>query len=226
MCPLRRMKLKWVGEEGEWGRLRFVASALIVICLRYWPRARACARCSKTGGNCRSRGCPGGWYSPTMVHAAKSLQAMGVHPGDSVACVGANCMHQPGVVGAGRPERAFSPRSTIRRRRCISSWPDLPNRQQGDREVGAVRVQKCWLPTSADYRVSDSDPAFRGWRPECVALSWAGLEDFISPRGRRGGGNVGIGFIDFQGLWEGRETALSFSSLPMNRHFHGLPRSA
>jgi hypothetical protein len=61
---------------------------------------------------------------------------------------------------------------------------------------------------------------------ECVALSWAGLEDFISPRGRRGGGNVGIGFIDFQGLWEGRETALSFSSLSMNRHFHGLPRSA
>jgi hypothetical protein len=61
---------------------------------------------------------------------------------------------------------------------------------------------------------------------ECVALSWAGLEDFISPRGGRGGGNVGIGFIDFQGLWEGRETALSFSSLSMNRHFHGLPRSA
>ena len=61
---------------------------------------------------------------------------------------------------------------------------------------------------------------------ECVALSWAGLEDFISPRGRRGGGNVGIGFIDFQGLWEGRETARSFSSLSMNRHFHGLPRSA
>ena len=26
-------------------------------------------------------------------------------------------------------------------------------------------------------------------------------------RGRRGGGNVKIGFIDFQGLWEGRETA-------------------
>jgi hypothetical protein len=26
-------------------------------------------------------------------------------------------------------------------------------------------------------------------------------------RGRQGGGNVKIGFIDFQGLWEGRETA-------------------
>jgi hypothetical protein len=38
---------------------------------------------------------------------------------------------------------------------------------------------------------------------ECVALSWAGLGDFIYLRGRRGGGSVGIGFIDFQGLWEG-----------------------
>jgi hypothetical protein len=36
---------------------------------------------------------------------------------------------------------------------------------------------------------------------------------------------VGIGFIDFQGLWEGRKTALLFSALSINRHFHGLPRS-
>jgi hypothetical protein len=27
------------------------------------------------------------------------------------------------------------------------------------------------------------------------------------PRRRRGGGNVGIGFIDFQGLWEGRKNS-------------------
>src|SRR5208282_2471194 len=38
---------------------------------------------------------------------------------------------------------------------------------------------------------------------------------------RRGGGNVGIGFIDFQGLWEGRKTVSSFSGLSINRHFHG-----
>ena len=31
-----------------------------------------------------------------------------------------------------------------------------------------------------------------------------------------------ISFIDFQGLWEGRETALSFSALSTDRHFHGL----
>src|SRR5664280_127334 len=61
---------------------------------------------------------------------------------------------------------------------------------------------------------------------ECVSLNRPGFEDLIHPRRRRGGGNVGIGFIDFQGLWEGRKTALSFSGLSINRHFHGLARSA
>jgi len=32
---------------------------------------------------------------------------------------------------------------------------------------------------------------------------------------------VEIGFIDFQGWWEGRKTAPSFSGLSINRHFHG-----
>src|ERR1022692_2651265 len=60
---------------------------------------------------------------------------------------------------------------------------------------------------------------------ECVSLNRPGFEDLIHPRHRRGGGNVGIGFIDFQGLWEGRKTAPSFSGFPTNRHFHGLLRS-
>src|ERR1039457_311073 len=57
---------------------------------------------------------------------------------------------------------------------------------------------------------------------ECVSLNRPGFEDLIHPRHRRGGGNVGIGLIDFQGLWEGRKTAPSFSGLPTNHHFHGL----
>jgi len=47
-----------------------------------------------------------------------------------------------------------------------------------------------------------------------------GIFSYMS-RGCRDRGNVGIGFIDFQGLWEGRKTALSFSGLSINRHFHG-----
>src|ERR1035438_2411656 len=57
---------------------------------------------------------------------------------------------------------------------------------------------------------------------ECVSLNRPGFEDLIHPRHRRGGGDVGIGFIDFQGLWEGGKTAPSFSGLSTNRHFHGL----
>src|ERR1035437_465690 len=58
---------------------------------------------------------------------------------------------------------------------------------------------------------------------ECVSLNRPGFENHPHPRGRRGGGNVGIGFIDFQGLWEGRKTAPSFSGLSINRHFLCLP---
>jgi hypothetical protein len=57
---------------------------------------------------------------------------------------------------------------------------------------------------------------------ECVSLNRPGFENHDHPRSRRGGGNVGIGFIDFQGLWKGWKTALSFSGLSINRHFHGL----
>jgi len=35
---------------------------------------------------------------------------------------------------------------------------------------------------------------------------------------------VEIGLIDFQGRWEGWETALSFSTLSTDRHFHRLLR--
>jgi hypothetical protein len=57
---------------------------------------------------------------------------------------------------------------------------------------------------------------------ECVSLRWLVLGDVLHPRRSRGGGNVGIGLVDFQGLWEGRKTVSSFSGLSTNRHFHSL----
>jgi len=36
------------------------------------------------------RGLPGGWYGAEIFHAADGLKALGVKPGDSVACVGAD----------------------------------------------------------------------------------------------------------------------------------------
>jgi hypothetical protein len=47
---------------------------------------------------------------------------------------------------------------------------------------------------------------------------------YIHPRRRSGGGNVEIGSIDFQGLWEGWKKTVSpfFPGFPADRHFHGL----
>ena len=61
--------------------------------------------------------------------------------------------------------------------------------------------------------------------PGCSDRFFGFLSGIIARR-NRGGGNVKISFIDFQGLWEGRETALSFSALSIDRHFHGRLRCA
>ena len=68
-------------------------------------------------------------------------------------------------------------------------------------------------------------PAVRWLRLFGQVFRVLGEKDYSVSR-RRGGGNVKIGFIDFQGLWEGRETVLSFSALSTDRHFHGLLCSA
>ena len=58
---------------------------------------------------------------------------------------------------------------------------------------------------------------------ECVLLNGLVFGDIHSSRRSRGGGNVGIGFIDFQGLW-GR----SENSTIVFRAFHkpSFPRPA
>jgi len=40
-----------------------------------------------------------------------------------------------------------------------------------------------------------------------------GMFSYMS-RGCRGGGNVGIGFIDFQGLWKGGKQSYRFPGFP------------
>lgn len=40
------------------------------------------------------RGLPGGWYDPEIYQTAKTLNALGVEPGDSIACIGARaCLY-------------------------------------------------------------------------------------------------------------------------------------
>src|SRR5271157_5017143 len=73
------------------------------------------------------------------------------------------------------------------------------------RGLWAAPKAACRIPIRA-MRVVFSNP-----KMSLEAGRFSGLrvlffrEEYIASR-RRGGGDVGIGFIDFQGLWEGRKT--------------------
>jgi hypothetical protein len=108
------------------------------------------------------RGYPGGWYSPAMVHVAVGLQSLGVHPGDSVACVGAiACLNDPywaRLAGVRILIEIYDPETPV-----YSFLAGLQNRKQA---IEVVREQgaKVLVADFGDYRVSDSDPAFRSWQ--------------------------------------------------------------
>ena len=108
------------------------------------------------------RGYPGGWYSPTMVHVADSLQSLGVHPGDSVACVGAiACLNDPywaRLDGVRILTEIYDPETPV-----PQFLASLPNREQA---IDVVRAQgvKVLVADFGNFRVSDSDPAFRNWQ--------------------------------------------------------------
>jgi 4-amino-4-deoxy-L-arabinose transferase-like glycosyltransferase len=105
---------------------------------------------------------PGGWYSPTMVHAAEGLESLGVKPGDTVACIGHTaCLNDPywaRLAGVRILTEIYDPETPVH-----SFLADLPNR---DEVIATVRAQgaKVLVGDFDNARVSDSDPAFRGWQ--------------------------------------------------------------
>jgi len=147
-------------EPGTSNRLP-VASALIVL-LALLATGESLRTVFEDRRQLSIRGYPGGWYSPTMVHVANSLQSFGVHPGDSVACVGAiACLNDPywaRLAGVRILTEIYDPETPV-----YTFLAGLPNRQQA---IDVVRGQgaKVLVADFADYRVSDSDPAFRGWQ--------------------------------------------------------------
>jgi hypothetical protein len=107
-------------------------------------------------------GYPGGWYSPDIFHAAEGLRALGVKPGDTVACIGQTaCLHDfywarlaqvrvlTEIYYSGTDVDAF--------------LEAMPNRDQA---IAIVRGQgaKALIGNFDQARVSDSDPATREWK--------------------------------------------------------------
>ena len=110
----------------------------------------------------KADGLPGGWYSADLAHAAAALEAMGVHPGDTVACVGTSaCLGEfywARLAGVRILTEIYVP----------TTWPyqalrDMPNREEA---IDMIRRQgrKVLVADFGTARVSTSDPFFRNWR--------------------------------------------------------------
>jgi hypothetical protein len=107
-------------------------------------------------------GLPGGWYSPTMEDAADALSAMGVRPGDAIACAGWKaCLddqYWARLAGARILTEVYIPDAP-----AYAYLAGLANRAQ---VVSVVQAQgaKVLVADFGSARVSDADPFFRQWR--------------------------------------------------------------
>jgi hypothetical protein len=141
--------------------LRFTASALVVL-LALLATGESLRVVLEDRRQIVMVGHPGGWYSPAMIHIADGLESLGVKPGDSVACVGpVACLNDPywaRLAGVRILTEIYDPETPV-----YSFLADLPNREQA---IDVVRAQgaKVLVGDFGNFRVSDSDPAFRGWR--------------------------------------------------------------
>jgi hypothetical protein len=143
------------------GNLRITASALVLL-LALLAAGESLRIVFEDRRQIVMRGYPGGWYSPTMIHIADGLQSLGVHPGDTVACVGpVACLNDPywaRLAGVRILAEIYDPETPVPQFLAV-----LPNREQA---IGVVRAQgvKVLVGDFGNYRVSDSDPAFLGWQ--------------------------------------------------------------
>jgi len=141
--------------------LRHTATALIVL-LALLATGESLRTVFEDRRQLSIRGYPGGWYSPTMVRVADGLQSLGVHAGDSVACIGHTaCLNDPywaRLAGVRILTEIYDPETPV-----YPFLAALPNRDQA---IDVVRGQgaKVLVADFGNFRISDSDPAFRSWQ--------------------------------------------------------------
>jgi len=159
--PQPRSEAQSQPARNEAARLRFTASALLLL-LALLAAGESLRIIFEDRRQIVMVGHPGGWYSPTMIHIADGLQSLGVHPGDSVACVGpVACLNDPywaRLDGVRILTEIYDPETPV-----PQFLAALPNREQA---IDVVRAQgvKVLVADFGNFRVSDSDPAFRSWQ--------------------------------------------------------------
>ena len=138
------------------------AAPLLILMVAFVAVAQSCSQVLEDRRQVKIDAIPGGWYSPVLADAAQALEAMGVRPGDHVACIGTSaCLGEfywARLAGVRILTEVYVP----------STWPyealrTMPNREQ---VIDIVRKQGARVMV-ADFgtaRVVASDPAFRDWK--------------------------------------------------------------
>jgi hypothetical protein len=105
---------------------------------------------------------PGGWYSPTEFRAAAALAALGVRPGDTVACVGEpaclNDFYWARLAHVRILTEIYDPETPL-----VPFFAGMPNRDQALATVRATGA-RALIGDFGTARVSTSDPTFAPWR--------------------------------------------------------------
>lgn len=128
---------------------------------------------------------PHPWYSPEMVGAAQGLQAMGVQPGDEIACMGAMaCLNQnywARLAGVRILTEVYNPNGNL-----FEQFAGLPNRQQVY-DVLKGQGAKVLVAQFDPGAVSADSPAAAGWVRLGGTTLYAhplALHDTLTPGGR------------------------------------------
>jgi 4-amino-4-deoxy-L-arabinose transferase-like glycosyltransferase len=102
------------------------------------------------------------WISPEIYGAARGLQAMGVQPGDEIACIGTTaCLHDPywqRLDGVRMVTEVYNPDD----KHLMQQLQGLPNRQQVYDTVKAEGA-KVLVAAFDPGEMNASEPASAGW---------------------------------------------------------------
>ena len=108
------------------------------------------------------KGSPGGWYDPDTYQAARALNAMGVGPGDAIACVGTRaCLYDiywARLAGVRILTEIYLPTAPL-----YPQWAAMPNRELA---IDTVRQQgaKVLVGYFSPGQMTGATPLTAGWR--------------------------------------------------------------
>lgn len=145
----------------QWRSLQYMASALIFL-LAIIVTGESLRTVLEDRRQLSLADSPGGWYSEKMNHAAEALAAIGVRPGDTVACVGyVACLsdqYWARLAGVRILTEIYDPAAP-----ASTFLAGLPNRDQA---IAIVRAQnaKVLVGDFGTARIDYSDPALRNWQ--------------------------------------------------------------